>query len=113
MRRLLHSTLFRTFLGAIVGAGGMLLILRFYPNLLPAGGGGPAAIPGFLDDLGLPLRLLAAAAIWMVYEFYWSLAARGAAAPQAAESQGSRLVHVTMTSLARGLRSGSRHSLRE
>ena len=99
MRRLLHSTAFRTLIGALLGAGGMLLFLRLAPNALPSGRG-PAAIPGFLEAIGIPLRILASAAIWMLYGFYWSMAARGAAAPQQAESDRSRSVHTTMTSLA-------------
>jgi protein-S-isoprenylcysteine O-methyltransferase Ste14 len=99
MRRLLHSTLFWTFISAILSGAGTLLLLRVFPNLLPAN---PRAtdIPAALESLGLPLRILASAAIWMVYGVYWSIAARGAAAPQQAESRGSRRVHETLAGLA-------------
>jgi len=99
MRRLLHSTLFWTLLAALLGAGGMLLILRLAPNALPASSG-PTDIPAALDALGLPVRILASAGIWAVFGIYWGLAARGAAEPRQAESRGSRWLHVGLTNLA-------------
>jgi protein-S-isoprenylcysteine O-methyltransferase Ste14 len=99
LKGLLHSTALWTLLAAILGAGGVLLVLRVFPNALPT----PSAsndILATLDALGLPARILVSAGIWAVFGVYWGLAARSAAAPQQTESRGSRLLHVGLTNLA-------------
>jgi Isoprenylcysteine carboxyl methyltransferase (ICMT) family len=95
LRRRLHTTAFWTLVAAVLGAGGMLLFLRLAPNALPA-----ASTPASLDALGLPARILVSAGIWALFGVYWSLAARGAAAPQQAESRGSRWAHLGLTNVA-------------